>query len=180
MVFVKFEGADQYIATDFSLDIQSKLTKLYGIKENELNFLMEDSFFVHHGQEQTSFQVLVEILAPEELMEKEKEVEKFLAKELNNLAIHSHILFRYFPSSHAYDEINPDYPEYMTPDNMVKAESGQEQEDEEREEEGLPVKSDLFTGNIFQELDDFVAAHPEMGKDEATIEYYKRKRRGKF
>lgn len=178
MVFVKFEGADQYIASDFSHDINRKLQKIYGIKENELNFLMEDSFFVHDGQEQTSFQVLVEILAPEELMSKEKELEKFLAKELNNLAIHSHIIFTYFSSSHAYDEINSDYPEYMTPDNMVKASNEEEQKDEESEEEGLE-ENDLFTGNIFQELDDFVAAHPEMTKDEATIEYYKRKRTGK-
>jgi len=31
-------------------------------------------------------------------------------------------------------------------------------------------------GNIFEDLDNFIASHPEMSKDEATLEYYKQKK----
>lgn len=173
MVFVKIFGADPYVASDVTKEAVEGIAKRYGIDREELNFVMLESLFVHEGQEQTSFQVLAEVLAPKSLQKKEQEVERFLAEKLKNLAVHSHILFTYFDPKSEYDETDGEYPPYLSPDNMVKAE-----EQIEEQEGGAPIE-DLFTGNVFQELDEFVASHPEMGKDEATLEFYERKRSGR-
>lgn len=177
MIFVKIEGTDQYLAADYSKDIEGKLVKLYGIPEQDINFIISGSLFTHKGQEQTSFQVVCEIVAPEKFEVKEKEVEKYLAESLQNIAIHSHILFTYFKENHYYDETNPEYPLYMTEENMVKAETEDEynEEKESEDDNGSDLDDGIYMGNVFQELDDFVASHPEMSKDEATLLYYKNK-----
>ncbi len=173
MVFIKIEGADQVIAMEFSNSVQRSLAKRLGIKEEELVFVTPESFFVHGGQEQTSFHVLVEVLLPKDLKPKEKDVVELLQRRLHEIAIHSHIVFTYFDSESEYDEIDHDYPDYMDNTNMVKAETEQDDQDEEGAE------PEPYMGNVFQELDDFVAAHPELSKDQATIEYYKEKNEAK-
>ena len=65
MIFIKIEGADPYIATDFTRDIEDDLVKLYGnLPSEDLNFIIENSLFIHEGQDQTSFQVFVKVLSP--------------------------------------------------------------------------------------------------------------------
>lgn len=170
MVFIKIEGADQVIAMEFSGAVQKKLAGVLGIDEGAIAFLCPESFFVHGGQEQTSFRVLVEVMMPKELQAKEAPAAALLAKKLHDIAVHSHVVFTYFDKAHEYDEIDHDYPDYMDSTNMVKAAAEDEPEDEDGEQSPAP-----YMGNVFSELDGFVASHPEMSKDRATIEYYKQK-----
>lgn len=175
MIFIKIEGADPYIASDFTADIWEDLARKFNTNENNILFKVENSLLVHKGQEQTSFVVLVEVEAPSSFKPVEKEVEKFLAEKLKNLAVHSHILFKYFEESSHYDETDESYPLYLTADNMVKA--MEEDEATSSDEEDEATVEEPYMGNVFKELDDFVASHPEMSQEEATIEYYKRKRK---
>ena len=173
MIFIKIEGADPYIATDFTRDIEDDLVKLYGnLPSEDLNFIIENSLFIHEGQEQTSFQVFVKVLSPKSYEEKEKVIENFLALQLKNIAIHSHIIFEYYYESNAYDESDVNYPLYMTEENMVKVD-GNENVVETNEDDST---IEPYMGNIFEDLDNFIASHPEMSKDEATLEYYKQKK----
>lgn len=175
MIFIKIEGADQYIASEFSGDIWEDLAKVFNTSQDKILFTVENSLLVHKGQEQTNFVALVEVLAPSKFKAVEKEAEKFLAEKMKNLAVHTHIIFTYYEEESHYDETDENYPLYLAADNMVKAESDEPVEDEEYDDD--EVVEEPYMGNIFQELDEYVAAHPEMSQEEATIEYYKSKRK---
>lgn len=100
MIFIKIEGADPYIATDFTRDIEDDLVKLYGnLPSEDLNFIIENSLFIHEGQEQTSFQVFVKVLSPKSYEEKEKVIEYFLALQLKTLL--------FIPTSYLSIMMNP-------------------------------------------------------------------------
>lgn len=172
MVFIKLYGADQFPAMDYCHVIEAALEKKVNLG-TDIAFICPDSFFVHKGQEQTSFHVLCEVLAPRSLKSKESAIAGILSESLKQLSVHSHIVFSYF--DYEKDNIDKDYPVYLTKDNMVKVDSGEEEgeEGEDSENEG---GTDIFYGNAFSELDDYVAAHPEMTKDEATLKYYSEKK----
>lgn len=178
MVYVKIIGADQYLAMEFSSTVERKLAVTLGIDRNDIAFICPEAFFVHSGQEQTSFHVLVEILMPKDCQPKEKAVADLLMESLKDLSVHSHLIFTYFDKASEYDNIDADYPQYMNASNMVKAETAKEAEDEENQEEEEESEAP-YMGNVFQELDDFVAAHPEMSKNQATLEFYRRKNANK-
>lgn len=168
MVFIRIDGADQYLAMEFSQVVEPKIVEELKIKEDDIAFICPECFFVHKGQEQTSFHTLLTVKIPTKYKSHEKKLAEILFKELNNLTVHSHILFEYFDEKEEYDQINGDYPTYMDSTNMVKAE---QEEDEETTDAQQP-----YMGNVFEELDNFVAKHPEMTKDQATEEFYKEKK----
>lgn len=166
MIFITIEGADQYLAMEFSKDIEPKIIKALNIKENEINFICPESFFVHNGQEQTSFHALITIKLPTKFKDRQQELISIISKDIKSLSVHSHFLFIYFDEENEYDNIDNEYPLYLSEDNMVKV-----NDEEENKEDEEP-----YTGNIFEELDNFVASHPEMSKEEATEEFYKQKK----
>jgi len=166
MVLIKIEGADQYLAMQFSKVVEPKLSKELGINEDEINFICPETFFVHNGQEQTSFHVLLTISLPLELKNHEHSISNILFKELKNLSVHSHIIFSYFDSKEEFDSIDNEYPLYLTETNMVNINN--ESEDNNNTEEP-------YMGNVFEDVDSYVKAHPDISEDQATDEFYKSK-----
>ena len=177
MVFIKILGADQFIALQNVTLIEQAIRQHLDLKD-EINFICPDSYFVHGDQEQTSFQCLVEVLAPAPLKAHRAEMIQGITEGLKNLTVHGHIIFSWFDPEDEIDIIDSDYPDYMTPDNMVKT-IDSEPEPTSDDSAAQVDDSNIYTGNIFQELDDFVAAHPEMNKDQATLAYYESKRKAK-
>ena len=180
MIFIKLYGADQYIGMENSEKIENYLRKECDIKD-DICFICTSSYLVHAGQEQTSFQALCEVLAPVDLKPLRDKISKGLIKGLKEVTVHSHIAFRWFDREDMVDCIDHDYPDYMTKDNMVQAQNPDESQEPQEEEDPSEDSENpnIYFGNIFQELDDFVAAHPEMSKDEATLAYYDQKRKDK-
>lgn len=60
----------------------------------------------------------------------------------------------------------------MTEENMVKVDSNENVVETNEDDSTI----EPYMGNIFEDLDNFIASHPEMSKDEATLEYYKQKK----
>lgn len=176
MVFIKLYGADQVIGMQVSDQIESYLRKRVEIPD-PISFICTESFLVHGGQEQTSFRVLCEVVAPSDLQGQREDIARVLSEALRNLSVHSHIIFTWFDRSDEFEFIDHDYPDYLTPDNMVRIASDGEEEGDEDDEGGsedgcIAAGKEPYFGNVFQDLDDFVKAHPEMSEDEATLAFY--------
>lgn len=168
MIFIKMTGADQVLSIEISSGLEKALKKA-GIKD-DIAFICPNSFFVHAGQEQTSYHLLVEVLLDKKNTGLEDTIAEVLSKRLSDLSVHSHIIFQLFENEKDY--VNKDYPEYLTADNMVHIDQG---EDENEDEEEETDSQDIYYGNAFEELDRYVKDHPEMTKDEATVSYYANK-----
>lgn len=140
MVTIKFLGQDIYLIADFTKKIHKDLVNLLEIEDKDLNFIAAESFFIHDGQEQTSYYINCEIDASNKYKNLMPNVIKYLQKKLKEIAINSLIRVKYFDEEHL--SIDDDYPLYLTPANMVKAETslldGEDNPVDPQEEEESP------------------------------------------
>lgn len=160
MITISFLGSEKYLDSNLCLRIQAGLAGIYETDQDEIMFYAPESFLIHGGVEQTSFQIFVEVEAPKGCVAVEKQAAAFLRKVLKEISVHSRLLFRYYEPEHEYIDIDSDYPRYMTADNTVKFsdESADEEESEEDEEEP-------YLGNAFAEVEEHFPSAPESGEE---------------
>lgn len=147
MITVTLLGCDRYVAMQLSKESQKKLADLYEVDINEIIFYAPESFLIHNGVEQTSYQLSIVVHAPIRFSVIEKNVADFLSKACNDYAVHICIRFNYFDADHEYNYLDLDYPRYITETNMVNfdEDEGEMSDDEEGE--------DPYLGNAFEALD---------------------------
>ena len=90
-------------------------------------------------------------------------VASILMEASKNYSVHVRILFSYYDDSHYYERINKDYPEYIIDNQEVEVDDSEYDEDNEYSEE------ELYTGNVFEDLED------EDEKPVTLNDFFKRK-----
>ena len=140
MITIRIYGLDSYAVGHYSKDHTENLAQLFETKEENICFVASDEFVFHKGVEQTSWQALVTVIAPEKYEPLESKIATYLLKTLTEFSIHVQIVFEYFHGHHEHEFTNKDYPRYIKEDNLVNV----EEEDEDDE---------LFEGNIFEGME---------------------------
>ena len=139
MITIRIYGLDSYAVGHYSKMNTANLAQLFETKEENIFFVASDEFVFHKGVEQTSWQALVTVIAPEKYEPLEGKIATYLLKTLTEFTIHVQIVFEYFHGHHEYEFTNKDYPRYIKDENLVNVE---EDEDEE-----------LYEGNIFEGME---------------------------
>ena len=140
MITIRVYGLDSYAVGHYSKDHTENLAQLFETKEENICFVASDEFVFHKGVEQTSWQALVTVIAPEKYEPLESKIATYLLKKLTEFSIHVQIVFEYFHGHHEHEFTNKDYPRYIKEDNLVNV----EEEDEDDE---------LYEGNIFEGME---------------------------
>lgn len=169
MITIEILGLDQYVIGHYSKDHTSNLANLYETSEENINFYAPcDSLLFHQGVEQTSWETIIFVKAPEKYSRFEEIVAKYLLKTLGEFSIHLEINFEYIPEGKTYVQINPDYPRYLTDKNVVHVHEEEEMDMDDSDEDDADPRdradldpndpNQLYLGDVFaghqDELDD--------------------------
>lgn len=150
MITVIFYGLDQFVVGRLSREMTPGLAKLYEVSEDDINFVAPNDMVFHNGVEQTSWNLIIHVHAPMKVSVLQDLVKDFIFKSIGELAINKSIEFYYFSQDNRYEDINAEYPRYLTDDNLVDVDDEEDYRDKE-EGEG---EDDIYTGDIFEECDD--------------------------
>ncbi len=145
MINITIYGLDQFVVQQISKEITSNLAKLCETSEENINFISPNNMVFHNGYEQTSWHVIINFNAPEQLKALEDKIYDFIINSIKLYAINIEINFTYYHlhSRHLY--INDDYPRYLDEENSKEIDIDYEEIDEEEE---------IFTGDIFKDYKD--------------------------
>ena len=140
MIIITVYGLDQYTVGHYSKNHTENLAQLFETKPENIAFVATDDYVFHGGVEQTSWQALVKVEAPEKYEILEDKAATYLLKTMNEFSIHVRVVFDYFHSHHEHEFVNKDYPRYIKDDNLVNVEESDEDEE-------------LYEGNIFEGME---------------------------
>lgn len=167
MIIVSILGMDYYEAIEKTERLHDKLAQCYGVKKTELEFFAPQSFIIHDGIEQTTFRLNINIEAPEGYEDREREATEIIFEHFRNTAIHMRVRFNYFNPEHEYVKLDEEYPEYMTPSNMIKAEREEKYEEQDAYEKAFEENyEEPYMGDIISEFDNYIKDHPNASSKE--------------
>lgn len=144
MITISLIGLDQYAAATYSKENTKKLADLFEVSTNDIFFYAPNSFYYHDGVDQTSWNTLVRVHAPEQVRGLQSKVADYLTKTLMAMSINIAIEFSYFDSKSRHEYFNREYPRFITEANAVVVD--EEHEEDEDEEE-------IYDGNVFAEFE---------------------------
>lgn len=149
MIIVEMSGLDQFVVGNLSKELTPLVAKLYEVEENEVVFLSPQTMVFHKGVEQTSWNIIIEVKAPQQFAHVQDKMADLLLHGIGEVAIHVNVFFSYFSADDFYKKVNDDYPLYITEANIVDFQEEDEfDEDDEDDEE----EEDIYTGDIFEGL----------------------------
>lgn len=146
MITISLIGLDQYAVMTYSREHTKKLADLFEVKPDAINFYAPNAFFYHDGVDQTSWNTLVRVHAPNQVQILEEKVTAYLISTLMPMTINISIEFFYYDKKNRHDYLNREYPHFITEANAVVVED----EDEEIEEDD----EEIYDGNVFAEFEE--------------------------
>lgn len=148
MITVIFYGLDEFVVGRLSRELGPLVAKLYEVNEEEVVFVGPNNMLFHNGVEQTSWNILMHVHAPKKVSVLEDQMASLLLEGIGEVAIHKTVEFYYYSQDNRHTKINKDYPRFIKEDNLVDIDQPYtEKEEGEGEDE-------IFTGNIFEGLED--------------------------
>jgi hypothetical protein len=157
MIIISLLGVDQYQAASFVKDIQDQVAQAFETEPEDILFYAPDSFLIYRGVDQTSYQLNIVVQAPKKYEPIEDQAANVLIKIFTQNHVHVRILFEYFDPIHEHDSVNPDYPRFMTDENMAHFEAGEDED---------PETTAPYMGNAFVDYDAKVKAKEDEQADE--------------
>ncbi len=142
MITIDILGLDQYVTGTYSKNHSKNLASLFECSVDDISFYAPNSYIFHDGVEQTSWNTIVRIHAPERYVVFEKKIAKYILETLKEFAINISIEFYYYELEHHYAYNNEKYPHFLSDDNLVNV-----------EEETLEEGEELYEGNIFEDFE---------------------------
>ena len=88
MISIVVYGLDPYVVGHYSKDHTANLAQLFETKEENIAFVASAEYVFHKGVEQTSWQTLVKVEAPEKYEVLEDKIAKYLLKTFSEFSIH--------------------------------------------------------------------------------------------
>jgi len=119
MITISILGLDQYVIGHYSKDHSRNIADLYEISEDDLLFYAPSSYIFHKGVEQTSWNCIVRVNAPQEYKAAQPRIAKYILDTLRDFCINVHVEFTYIDAKDTYEYISKEYPRFITEDNMV-------------------------------------------------------------
>ena len=156
MVNIYVYGLDQFVVGDVSFELTKALAKLYEMSEDDINFVAPNDMVFHKGVEQTSWRVIVEVKAPEELEKLQVQAKEVIFHYLMEIAIHIEVTFFYYCRHDHFIQYNEAYPKYLEEHEHLEVED--EYEGEYVEGEG---EDEIYTGDIFANVEELKNKHHE-------------------
>ena len=117
MIYIKVVGLDQFIVGRISREYTDKIANLYEVSSDDVNFVSPNCMIFHKGVEQTSWHVLVNVLAPKKVSVLQEQAVELLKAMFKNVTINVDIIFSYYSSDDREIILNEDYPKYISEDN---------------------------------------------------------------
>ena len=154
MITITIYGLDQFIIGRYSGEHNENLAQLFETSPDNINFCAPDAYVFHNGTEQTSWNTIIQVHAPEKYEVLEEKVAKYLLDTLKEFSINLSVEFTYFHSHHRYEHINKDYPRYIAEDNLVNVEDSEDSDE-------------LYEGNIFEGMEEKLEAAYKNDYDKA-------------
>ena len=124
------------------------IAKLYEVEEDEVNFIAPNNMIFHKGTEQTSWNLLIHVHAPLKVSVLQKMMADLLLNGIGEVAIHKTVEFYYYSQDNRFQNINENYPRFITEDNLVDVDTDHDDEDLE-EGEG---DDQIYTGDVFKDF----------------------------
>ncbi|MCQ2801372.1 MAG: hypothetical protein MJ222_01790 [Bacilli bacterium] len=144
MITITIYGLDQFTVGHYSREHTANLAQLFETKGENISFYSPNAYVFHNGVEQTSWNAIVKVNAPEKFEVLEEKVAKYLMETLKEFSINLSVEFYYYHSHHRYEHINKEYPRFITDDNLVNVEESDEDE--------------LYEGNVFEGMEEKLEA----------------------
>ena len=139
MVTISIYGLDQYVVGHYSKEHTKNLASLLEVDENDVVFYSPNAYVFHNGVEQTSWNTIVKVNAPEQCEKLEEKIANYIIQTLKEFSIHLVVEFSYYHKHHRYEFVNKEYPRYISEENVVNVEDEEYQEGEE-----------IYDGNMFE------------------------------
>ena len=156
MILITIYGLDRFVTGRLSRELSKNLSKAYEVSEDELLFVGTENMVFHQGFEQTSWNAIIKVEAPENLHDLEDTAKLVLLDGLKPYCINATLLFSYFHKEHCHLETNDEYPRFISGENVVNInEEEYEDYDDDEDDEHHHHHDDeeeLFTGDIFEGL----------------------------
>lgn len=149
MITISIIGLDQFVVAKYSLEHTKPLANLFETPMDNLNFYAPNCSFYHAGIDQTSWNTLVRVHAPKQYEALEDKISKYLLSTLAEFSINIAIEFFYYLPRNRHEFVNPEYPRFMTHENIVDIEHDDEDEDDEIDDE-----EEIYDGNVFAGIED--------------------------
>lgn len=144
MIYIKVVGLDQFIIGRISREYTDKLANLFEVDSDEINFISPSCMVFHKGVEQTSWHVLVNVLAPKKVSVLQEQVSDLIKAMFKNVTINLDIIFSYYSSDDLSICRNEEYPRYISDDNIL----------DDIEYEDIEDDEEIFDGDIFASVAD--------------------------
>ena len=144
MITISIYGLDQYTVGHYSGEHTANLAQLFETSEDNISFYSPNAYVFHNGVEQTSWNAIVKVNAPEKYEVLEQKVAKYLMETLKEFSINLSVEFYYYHSHHRYEHVNKEYPRFIKDENLVNVEESDEDE--------------LYEGNIFEGMEEKLEA----------------------
>ena len=148
MITLIFYGLDQFVVGRLSRELTPLIAKLYEVEEDEINFIAPNNMIFHKGTEQTSWNLLIHVHAPLKVSVLQKMMADLLLNVIGEVAIHKTVEFYYYSQDNRFQNINENYPRFITEDNLVDVDTDHDDEDLE-EGEG---DDQIYTGDVFKDF----------------------------
>ena len=139
MITITVLGLEDNSVGHYSRYHTKDLANLYEVDESEISFFSAEGTMIHNGVEQTSWNVILRVNAPDKYEILEERIADFLLKTFKDFAINIAVEFSYYYEDRRYVHINDAYPRFIKDDNTVNVESDELEDGEE-----------LYEGNIFE------------------------------
>jgi len=149
MITIYINGLDQYTVGHYSKEHTENLANLFETKTDDISFVAPQSFVLHEGVEQTSWNAIIIVHAPKQYEVFEAKIAKYLLGTLSEFSINLSVRFVYFEKKNFYEHINSDYPRFLRDDNLVNV--AEDEEDDDSEDEEQP---ELYEGNMFEKFEE--------------------------
>lgn len=148
MITVTFYGLDQFVVGKLSRELSPLVAKLYEVDEDDVIFVAPQTMIFHKGTEQTSWNILIHVNAPKKVSVLQDQMAQLMLHGIGDVAIHVTVEFYYYSQDDRYQKINPDYPRFITDENLVDIDNEYDEDMEEGEDD-----DQIYTGDIFEGLD---------------------------
>ena len=148
MITLIFYGLDQFVVGRLSRELTPLIAKLYEVEEDEVNFIAPNNMIFHKGTEQTSWNLLIHVHAPLKVSVLQKMMADLLLNGIGEVAIHKTVELYYYSQDNRFQNINENYPRFITEDNLVDVDTDHNDEDLE-EGEG---DDQIYTGDVFKDF----------------------------
>ena len=146
MITITIYGLDQFVVGNLSRELTPLIAKLYEVDEDEVNFIAPNAMMFHKGVEQTSWNILILVDAPKKVSVLQDHMAELMLHGIGDVAIHVAVEFKYYSEDDRYTKINPDYPRFISEENLVDVDNEYPEDLEEGEEEDQIYTGDIFAG----------------------------------